>query len=130
MKASVRRRMTAMSWHSRKDGLSMPNNPSEDEIRTRSYLLWEREGRQDGKSEEYWLRAKAELEAELEAKWHAASMEGESTTFVLPVLPISTPPARSATLPCGTTSPCQATPDQARGLPAPAGRAARGARSA
>jgi hypothetical protein len=69
--------------------------PSEDEIRTRSYHLWEREGCQPGKSEEYWLRAKAELEAELEASWHAASMEGETTTFVLPLLPISTPPSRS-----------------------------------
>ncbi len=75
----------------------MPNKPapSEEEIRTRSYLLWEREGCQDGKSHEYWLRAKAELEAEFESNWQAASMEGESTSFVLPVLPISTPPARS-----------------------------------
>lgn len=81
----------------------MPDNqhltPSEEEVRNRAYLLWEREGCQNGKSEEYWQRAKAELEAELEAQWHAASMEasmeGESTSFVLPVLPISTPPSRS-----------------------------------
>lgn len=92
-----------MDWNIRKikDGQETPMpkssrpSPSEDEIRTRSYLIWEREGCQDGKSEEYWLRAKAELEAELEADWHAASMEGETTTFVLPVLPISTPPSRS-----------------------------------
>jgi hypothetical protein len=73
--------------------------PSEDEIRTRSYLLWESEGKQHGKDREYWARAKAELEAELEAAWRAASMaasmEGETTDFVLPVLPISTPPAKS-----------------------------------
>jgi len=73
--------------------------PSDEQIRTRSYLLWEREGRQDGKSEEYWQRAKTELEVEMEAQWHAASMEasmeGETTGFVLPVLPISTPPSRS-----------------------------------
>ena len=69
--------------------------PSEEEIRTRSYLLWEREGCQEGKSQEYWLRAKQELEAELEANWHAASMEGETTAFVLPVLPISTPPSKT-----------------------------------
>lgn len=77
----------------------MPNDPkptpSEDEIRTRSYLLWEREGCQAGKSHEYWLRAKAELEAELEANWTAASMEGETTAFVLPVLPIATPPVKT-----------------------------------
>lgn len=69
--------------------------PSEEEIRTRSYMIWEREGCLHGKSEEYWQRAKAELEAELESTWQAASMEGETTAFVLPVLPISTPPAKS-----------------------------------
>ncbi len=69
--------------------------PSEEEIRTRSYLIWEREGRPEGKSEEHWLRAKAELDAEFEAKWRAASLEGETTTFVLPLLPISTPPSRT-----------------------------------
>jgi hypothetical protein len=69
--------------------------PSDEQIRIRSYLLWEGDGRQDGKSHEYWLQAKTELEAELEAKWLAASMEGETTSFVLPVLPISTPPSRS-----------------------------------
>ncbi len=73
--------------------------PSEEEIRTRSYLLWEREGKQPGKDHEYWMKAKAELEAEFEASWHAASMaasmEGETTDFVLPVLPISIPPAKS-----------------------------------
>lgn len=91
-----------MNWFTRaKRGLEtiMPNDskptPSEEEIRTRSYLIWEREGCQEGKSQEYWLRAKTELEAELEANWHAAAMEGETTTFVLPALPISTPPARS-----------------------------------
>lgn len=71
---------------------------SEEEVRTRSYLIWEREGCQDGKSQEYWLRAKAELEAELEANWHAASMEGETTAFVLPVLPIATPPVKSVSV--------------------------------
>ena len=95
-----------MNWYlgtSEGQETTMPTNqkptPSQEDIRNRSYLLWEREGRQDGKSEEYWLRAKAELEAEMEATWHAASieasMEGETTTFVLPVLPISTPPSRS-----------------------------------
>ncbi len=92
-----------MNWSFRKKMAGqesvMPNDsrptPSEEEIRTRSYLIWEREGCQDGKSEEYWLRAKFELEAELEANWHAASMEGETTAFVLPVLPISTQPSRS-----------------------------------
>ncbi len=78
----------------------MPNNqntaiPTEEQVRDRSYLLWEREGCQQGKSEEYWLRAKAELDAEMQAEQHAASMGGETTAFVLPLLPISTPPSKS-----------------------------------
>jgi hypothetical protein len=91
-----------MNWHIRaEDGQEdiMPTQqqppPSQEEIRVRSYLIWEREGRPEGKSEEHWLRAKAELDAEFEANWRAASMEGETTTFVLPLLPISTPPSRS-----------------------------------
>jgi len=33
----------------------------EDEIRTRAYLLYEQEGRQDGRDHEYWLRAESEI---------------------------------------------------------------------
>lgn len=81
------------------------NTPSDEEIRTRSYLIWEREGCQEGKSHEYWLRAKAELEAELEADWQAASMEGETTAFVLPVLPIATPPVKLVSTKLAETEP-------------------------
>lgn len=70
-------------------------HPSEDEIRLRSYMIWENEGRPEGKSHEHWLRAKAELEVEFEAEWRKASLEGRSTTFVLPLLPISMQPCRS-----------------------------------
>jgi hypothetical protein len=66
---------------------------SEDEIHLRSYLIWERECRPEGKSEEHWQRAKAELEAEFEAEC-AASLNGKSTTFVVPLLLISPPPIR------------------------------------
>jgi hypothetical protein len=38
--------------------------PSDEEIRARSYMIWEREGRPEGKSEEHWQRARAELAAE------------------------------------------------------------------
>jgi hypothetical protein len=79
-----------------------PTNPSEDEIRVRSYLIWEREGRPEGKSEEHWLQAKAELDAEFEVNWRAASLEGESTSFVLPHLPISLPPSRSVSAKIGS----------------------------
>ena len=33
----------------------------EDEIRIRAYLLYEQEGRQHGRDEEYWLRAESEV---------------------------------------------------------------------
>jgi len=33
----------------------------EDEIRTRAYLLYEQEGRQNGRDDEYWLRAESEI---------------------------------------------------------------------
>ena len=84
------------------DKQTSPSSPSEEEIRVRSYLIWEREGQPEGKSQEHWLRAKAELEAEFEADWRAASMGGESTTFVLPLLPISTPPSKSVSVKIGS----------------------------
>jgi len=39
------------------------SNPTglEDEIRTRAYLLYEQEGRQNGRDDEYWLRAESEI---------------------------------------------------------------------
>ncbi len=33
----------------------------EDQIRRRAYELYEQEGRQDGRDQEYWLRAEAEI---------------------------------------------------------------------
>jgi Protein of unknown function (DUF2934) len=33
----------------------------EDEIRIRAYLLYEQEGRQEGRDNEYWLRAESEV---------------------------------------------------------------------
>ena len=66
---------------------------TEDEIRVCSYLIWEREGCPEGKSEEHWLRAIAELEAEFEAEC-TASLAGKSTTFVVPLLLVSSLPTR------------------------------------
>ena len=63
----------------------------EREIRTRSYLLWETAGRPQGRDLDFWLRAEAELEAE------ARSVEteyGRTVLFVMPRLPISSPPRR------------------------------------
>lgn len=33
----------------------------EDQIRQRAYELYEQEGRQEGRDQEYWLRAEAEI---------------------------------------------------------------------
>lgn len=41
---------------------------AEDAIRLRSYQIWQREGCLQGNAVEHWLRAIAELEAELSAK--------------------------------------------------------------
>ena len=38
--------------------------PTEDDIRKRAYLLWDRDGRPDGHSIDYWLQAARELEDE------------------------------------------------------------------
>jgi Protein of unknown function (DUF2934) len=36
----------------------------EHRIRDRAYAIWEREGRPEGKDQEHWLRAEAEIAAE------------------------------------------------------------------
>ena len=38
--------------------------PSTDEIAAYAYYLWEAEGRQNGRDVDYWLDAKAHLEAD------------------------------------------------------------------
>jgi len=44
--------------------MSIDEKPPEDRIRERAYALWEEDGRPEGRSEDYWNRARAELEAE------------------------------------------------------------------
>ncbi len=44
----------------------------QDAIRKRSYLIWEREGRPEGRNLEHWLKAEAELRVEREARPKAA----------------------------------------------------------
>ena len=36
----------------------------EDRVRDRAYALWEKDGRPDGRSDEYWQQARSEVEAE------------------------------------------------------------------
>jgi len=47
-----------------------PTTP-EEEIRRRSYLIWQQEGRPFGRELKHWGRAKAELEARCEAQYEA-----------------------------------------------------------
>ena len=48
------------------DGL--PGEPTvEDRIRKRAYELWESDGSPEGRPDDYWLRAQAQIEAEGEA---------------------------------------------------------------
>ena len=41
---------------------------NDNAIRVRSYLIWEREGRPQGRSAEHWMLAKTELAAQAAAK--------------------------------------------------------------
>jgi hypothetical protein len=41
-----------------------PEKTIEDRVRERAYALWERNGRREGRSDEYWQQARAEVEAE------------------------------------------------------------------
>ena len=40
---------------------SADNGDLEEQIRQRAYELYEQEGRQEGRDQEYWLRAEAEI---------------------------------------------------------------------
>ncbi|MDR3527532.1 MAG: DUF2934 domain-containing protein [Rhizomicrobium sp.] len=61
----------------------------EDCICARSHALWEREGREPGREEEYRERARMEIEHELRL-----ALEGHETALVPPQLSISHRPIR------------------------------------
>jgi hypothetical protein len=61
----------------------------DDYISARSYEIWEREGRESGRADEYWDRARQEIEGEIRM-----AIEGLSTKIVLPHLPVSQRPIR------------------------------------
>ena len=63
----------------------------EQDIQIRSYLLWEAAGRPDGQDLEFWLQAKADLEAEARCvpkPWIALAVS------VVPRVPSYSPPQR------------------------------------
>jgi len=49
----------------------IPATPTEDELRFRSYLIWQQEGRPFGDELEHWRRAKAQMNAKNEAEYQA-----------------------------------------------------------
>ena len=56
------------------------NSITEDEIRLRSYFIWESEGYPPGKDEDHWLRAEAELLAESATPKSRKKSLGSGTT--------------------------------------------------
>jgi hypothetical protein len=48
----------------------------EQNIRTRAYLLWELEGKQEGGAEQYWERARELIEAESQSSYPPAQSRG------------------------------------------------------
>jgi cytoskeletal protein CcmA (bactofilin family) len=59
--------------------------PSDDAIRQRSHEIWEREGRPEGRSDEHWKRARAEL-AELVARTSNAHLDARPDEDVAPII--------------------------------------------
>jgi hypothetical protein len=53
---------------------------SEELIRQRSYKIWQREGRPEGKALEHWLKAKTQLERE-QSKRNSQIFEYHATLF-------------------------------------------------
>ncbi len=47
-----------------------------DRIRQRAYLLWEGEGRQDGRADKYWHRAREIIDDEAQSAFPPAQSRG------------------------------------------------------
>jgi len=68
---------------------------AEENIRIRSYLLWEAAGKPDGQELEFWLRAQADLE--VEARFTPKPWVQLATT-VVPRVSICSPPQRTVAM--------------------------------
>lgn len=71
-----------------------PSDASEEHIRMRSYLIWQREGCPNGNDLDHWRRAQEEIESER----RYVLGPGRPAAFVMPRVPISTPPCKSISL--------------------------------
>jgi hypothetical protein len=56
----------------------------EDRVRDRAYALWEKDGRPDGRSDEYWQQARSEVEAEESEPGNESSDNGTEKRQPLP----------------------------------------------
>ena len=52
---------------------------TERQIRERAHLLWEAEGKAEGREEEYWLRAKELIEDETKSAYPPSQSRGNRT---------------------------------------------------
>ncbi|MBU6472681.1 MAG: DUF2934 domain-containing protein [Alphaproteobacteria bacterium] len=86
---------------------------SDDEIRLRSYLIWQREGCPSGAELTHWLRARAELETEHDSRLPRSDVifrcDGPHPVQAPPVPPrvaVTPPPRRitAARISSGTTA--------------------------
>ena len=48
----------------------------DENIRMRAYLLWESEGRPEGRADQYWARARELIEAEAQSSYPPAQSRG------------------------------------------------------
>lgn len=48
-------------------------------VRLRAYLLWEAEGEQDGRADEYWHRARERVQAETRSAYPPTQSQGHRT---------------------------------------------------
>jgi hypothetical protein len=51
----------------------------EQRIRERAHYLWELEGRQEGRSEEYWNRAEEQLQSDTQSAYPPSASRGHRT---------------------------------------------------
>ena len=87
-----------------------------DAIRHRAYLIWEQEGRPDGRDTEFWLRAEKELRAEMQSDPPTPS--GSQATEAAPALtqPALPPVKPKATLATARSAVAASPPPKARKL--------------
>jgi hypothetical protein len=57
------------------------NRPTDEQIRTRAYYLWEADGRPQNRDWDYWLKAREQLEREAQAgSGNGSNRKAASTT--------------------------------------------------